>query len=145
MSQTDETCGWFEAPADWELEPSGGLEARVFQFAVRVIHAVHSLPDGVAAQVLARRLIEAVTSMGASVERARETETEEQVQRSMEEARNLGRETSYWIRMIRSSVADSGEWIALSQEGAELVRLLEGCREETGGEVEQSHREGEDE
>ena len=145
MSETNETCGWFEAPADWELDASGGLAGRVFQFAVRVIHAVHSLPDGVAAQVLARRLIEAVTSMGASVEQARETETEEQAQRRMAEARDLGRETSYWIRMIRSSVADSGEWIALQQEGAELVRLLGGNGEESGAKVEQPHEEGEDE
>jgi four helix bundle protein len=129
MSETNEDCGWFEAPDDWELEPSSGLEARVFQFAVQVIHAVHTLPDGVAAQVLARRLIEAVTSMSASVEQAGRAETEEQAQCKMGEARDLGRETTYWIRMIRSSVADSGEWIALVQEGAALVRLLEGNRE----------------
>ena len=129
MSDTDETCGWFEAPDDWELEKSSGLEGRAFQFAVRVIHAVHTLPEGVAAQVLARRLIEAVTSMGASVEQAGEAETGEKAQRRTEEARALGRETNYWIRMIRSSVADSGEWIALLQEGTALVRLLEGNRE----------------
>jgi four helix bundle protein len=145
MSETNEDCGWFEAPDDWELEPSGGLEGRAFQFAVRVIHAVHTLPDGVAAQVLVRRLIEAVTSMSASVERAGESETWEQAQRRIEDARDLGRETNYWIRMIRSSVADSGEWIALLQEGTALVRLLEGCGEGTGGEVEQSHGEGENE
>jgi four helix bundle protein len=133
MSETDKTCGWFEAPDNWELEPSSGLEGRAFQFAVRVIHAVHTLPEGVAAQVLAQRLIEAVTSMGASVEQAGEAETEEKTQRRMEEARNLGRETSYWIRMIRSSVADSGEWIALLQEGAALVRALEGNREGDNG------------
>jgi len=142
MSETNETYGWFEAPADWELETSGGLEGRVFQFAVRVIHAVHSLPDGVAAQVLARRLIQAVTSMGASVEQAQEAETEGQMQRRIEEARDLGWETNYWIRMIRSSVADSGEWIGLQQEGAALVRLL-GCGEESGGKVGQLDGEGE--
>jgi four helix bundle protein len=129
MSETNEDCGWFEAPDDWELATSGGLKGRAFQFAVRVIHAVHTLPEGVAAQVLARRLVEAVTSMGASVEWAREAESEEEVQRRMEEARDLGRETNYWIRMIRSSVADSAEWIALLQEGAALVRVLDGCGE----------------
>ena len=60
-------------------------------------------------------------------------------------AGDLGRETSYWIRMIRSSVADSGEWIALLQEGAVLIRLLERCREEAGVEVEQPYGEGENE
>jgi four helix bundle protein len=145
MSETNEDCGWFVAPDDWELEPSGGLAGRAFQFAVRVIHAVHTLPDGVAAQVLARRLIEAVTSMSASLEQAGEAKTQEQTQRRIEDARDVGRETNYWIRMIRSSVVDSGEWIALSQEGAALVRLLEGCREGIGGEVEQSRGEGENE
>jgi hypothetical protein len=73
---------------------------------------------------------------GRKRERGRETETKEQARLRMEEVWDLGRETGYLIRMIRSSVVDSGEWIALSQEVAELVRLLEGGRGETGGEVE---------
>jgi four helix bundle protein len=39
-------------------------------------------------------------------------------------ARKEVRETRYWLRLIKSSVFDSAETTALTQEGDELVRIL---------------------
>ncbi|MCP4544710.1 MAG: four helix bundle protein [Chloroflexi bacterium] len=115
----NEQCEWFDAPTDWTQAKSPDIQERTFKFAVRVVHAIRSLPDNIATQVVARQLLEAATSVGAIMEEAGETEPER-----MGIAHEKIRATRYWIRVVRSSIADSAEWIALQRESEELACIL---------------------
>ena len=109
----NEQCEWFDAPTDWAQAGSPDLQEQTFKFAVRVIHAIRSLPENVATQVVARQLAEAATLVGANVEEERMGVSREKI-----------RATRYWIRVVRSSIADSTEWIALQRESEDLTKVL---------------------
>jgi len=39
-------------------------------------------------------------------------------------ARKESRESRYWIRIVRASIANDGEWTTLQQESEEIARIL---------------------
>lgn len=121
----NEQWEWFEAPTGWEEDESRDIRERTFKFAIRVIDAIHDLPDNVAARVVVQQLVEAATLIGASVEEASGAASKQDSARKMSLAREKARGVYYWIRVIRSSIADSTEWIALQQESQELARILD--------------------
>ena len=115
----------FEMPVDWLQDEPDNLQEQAFKFAVRVINAIHDLPDNVATRVVVHQLVEAATLIGASVEEANGAESKQDSVRKMSLAREKAHGATYWIRVIRSSIADSTEWIALQQESRELTRILD--------------------
>jgi four helix bundle protein len=121
----DEQAEWFTAPADWEQAQPSGIQERAFRFAVRVIDALHGLSDSAITQVVVRQLVEAATSIGANVEEANGAGSEQDALCKMSLAREKAHGARYWIRLLRASVADSAEWIALQRESRELIRLLD--------------------
>jgi four helix bundle protein len=116
--------GQFEAPDGWEREVPYDIRERTFQFAVRVIQAVRRLPDDTATRVVAYQLVKAATSVGANVEEADGAESTRDFVHKMSIARKEARESRYWIRIVRASIADDDEWIALQKESEEIARIL---------------------
>jgi len=39
-------------------------------------------------------------------------------------ARKEARESRYWIRIVRASITDDDEWVALQKESEEIARVL---------------------
>ena len=70
-------------------------------------------------------MVEAATLVGASVEEANGVESERDTARKLSLAREKAHGAYYWIRVVRASIADSVEWIALQQESKELARALD--------------------
>jgi len=116
--------GRFEAPGDWARDVPYDIRERTFQFAVRVIQAVRRLPDDTATRVVAYQLVKAATSVGANVEEADGAESKRDFGHKMSIARKESRESRYWIRIVRASIANDGEWTTLQQESEEIARIL---------------------
>ena len=112
--------GWLQDELD---EPD--FSERTFKFAVRVIDALRDMSDNVSTRVIVQQLVKAATMIGASVEEANGTESEQDAIRKLSLAREKAHGAYYWIRVIRASIADSVEWIALQQESKELARALD--------------------
>ena len=100
------------------------LRERTFQFSVRVIKWVRLLPRDMGTQIAAKQLIESATSVGANVEEADGADTPKDRVYKWTISRKEGRESRYWIRVIRAASADSPEAAALEQESIELVKIL---------------------
>ncbi len=116
--------GQFEAPTDWARDVPYDIRERTFQFAVRVIQTVRRLPDDAATRVVAYQLVKAATSVGANVEEADGAESKRDFVHKMSIARKETRESRYWIRIVRASIAENEEWAALQQESEEIARIL---------------------
>jgi len=116
--------GRFEAPRDWEREVPYDIRERTFQFAVRVLQAIRQLPDDSATRVVAYQLAKSATSIGANVEEADGAESRRDFVHKMSIARKEGRETRYWLRVVRAAILDNKGFTALEQESDEIVRIL---------------------
>ena len=100
------------------------VRERTFEFSVRIIKWVRTLPHDVGTQIVVRQLIESSTSVGANVEEADGADTPKDRVYKWTLSRKEGRESRYWIRILRSASADSPEAESLQQEITELVKIL---------------------
>jgi four helix bundle protein len=116
--------GRFEAPGDWTRDVPYDIRERSFQFAVRIVRAVRRLPGDAASRVVVHQLVKAATSVEANVEETDGAESKRDFVHKLSIARKETRETRYWLRIIRASLADDDEWTALQQESEEIARIL---------------------
>jgi len=101
------------------------IAERTFQFAIRIVRLVGSIPKTSAGAVIARQLMRSGTSVGANVEEAQAASSKKEFCRRMEIAQSEARETLYWLRLT----AETGQltkprMAALIGEADELVRIL---------------------
>jgi four helix bundle protein len=97
---------------------------RTFQFAVRVVSLVRSLPRTLEARELGRQLLRSGTSVGANVEEADGAESKRDFVHKMSIARKEARETCYWLRLLQVTGQEKEESEALLGEADQLVRIL---------------------
>ena len=100
------------------------IRERTFQFAVRVVQFVNSLPRTLAAVELGRQLLRSGTSIGANVEEADAAETRRDFVHKMGIARKEAQETRYWLRLLGVASPDQEGIKALLSEADELARIL---------------------
>jgi len=100
------------------------IRERAFQFAVRVVNFVRTLPHDMTAQTLGQQLLRAATSVGANIEEADGATTAKDRTYKRSLARKEAREARYWLRLIRACVVDNDEARDLQQESEELIRIL---------------------
>lgn len=100
------------------------IRERTFLFAVATVKWVKRLPNDSASQILARHLIRSVTSIGANIEEADGTVTEEDKVYKWAIARKEARETRYWLRLIDATSASGAECGVLVQEATEIINIL---------------------
>jgi four helix bundle protein len=70
------------------------------------------------------QLVKAATSVGANVEEADGAESKRDFAHKLSIARKEARETRYWLRLIRASIAENDEWTSLLRESEEIARIL---------------------
>ena len=101
------------------------IEKRTFEFAVRIVKLVNAIPRSTGANVIARQVMRAGTSVGANVEEAQGSQTKKEFTRRMNVARSEARETLYRLRLIKETELLPGDRLAgMLQEADELVRIL---------------------
>jgi four helix bundle protein len=101
------------------------IQKRSYQFALRVLKVVASLPNNVAGQVIGRQLARSGTSVGANVEEAQGAQSKAEFTRRMNIARSEALETRYWLRLVGDAgLVPKGRLTALVQESDAVVRIL---------------------
>ena len=102
------------------------IKERTFEFGVRIVRLVNTLPRTVAGIEVGRQLVRSGTSIGANVEEADGAESKKDFIHKMGIARKEARETRYWLRIVRATdlSKDAQEVNYLLQESDELVRIL---------------------
>lgn len=101
------------------------IERRTFQFAVRIVKMVQTIPRSVAGAVVARQLMRSGTSVGANVEEAQGSQSKKDFTRRMNIARSEAREVLYWLRLVKETELLPSERLGeLIREADELVRIL---------------------
>lgn len=106
------------------VEKTFDIKERTFEFGVRVVRVMNTLPRTTAALELTRQVVKSGTSVGANVEEAHGAESKADFIHKMSIACKEARETRYWLRVINASILDTPDIQALIQESDELVRIL---------------------
>jgi four helix bundle protein len=98
---------------------------RTFDFGMRVIKVVRSLPTDVAGRELGRQLFRAGLSVGANVEEAQASHSRAEFARRMNIARSEARECLFWLRAAsESGMLGKQRLSLLIREANELVSIL---------------------
>jgi four helix bundle protein len=101
------------------------LKERSYQFALRVIKMVQSLPRTRVALILGDQVLRSGTSIGANVEEAYAGLSKKDFIHSMNIARKEARETKYWTRLIIDSGLLKKERVeSLLMENEEIIKIL---------------------
>ena len=101
------------------------IQARTFQFGVRIIKFVDKLPRTLSATELGRQLLKSGTSIAANMEEAKGAESRSDFIHKVNIAYKEARETRLWLGMIRVALLpDAPEVTDLHSECEELIRIL---------------------
>ena len=120
----------YPSPPDGDGEPRvsehtpGAAREKAFEFALSVITLCKTLEEG-RELMLARRLLRAGTSIGASLEEAGAAESRRDLDRRMAIASRQARQTNYWLRLLsQSGIAPEINFEPYLETSLELIRLL---------------------
>jgi four helix bundle protein len=101
------------------------IDERVYDFVLRVIKLVRSLPKEAVEREMRRQLLRAATSIAANIEEARGGFSKGDFTFKMNTAFKEARETNLWLRLIRDSELMSSTRIAaLIRESEEIRNIL---------------------
>jgi four helix bundle protein len=101
------------------------LDGRVYNFVLRVIKLVRSLPKETVGREMGKQLLRAATSISANIEEARGGFSKSDFTFKMNTAFKEARETNLWLRLIRdSSLIGSTRMAGLVQESEEIRNIL---------------------
>ena len=101
------------------------IHERIFQFIVKVIKFVNTLPKTPSNQVIIYQILKSVTSMGANDQEADGSPTRKEFVHRFGIVRKEGKETNYWLRL--TSATNSGKQKRaeeLQNEGREIVAIV---------------------
>lgn len=76
---------------------------RSYQFALRIIRLVSSLPKNDVCKVIGGQLLRSGTSVGANVEEAQAAYSKSDFANKMSIAQKEARESNYWLRLLRDT------------------------------------------
>lgn len=101
------------------------IKERAYDFVVRIVKFVRSLPRNMACQELSRELLKSGTSVGANVEEAEGGFSNKDFTFEMSIAFREAKETNYWLRVVKDSgFVRSQELDYLIKESGEIKRIL---------------------
>lgn len=101
------------------------LDRRVYDFVLRVIKLVRSLPKETVGREMGRQLLRSATSIAANIEEARGAFSKNYFTFKMNTAFKEAREANLWLRFTRDSGLISSTKIAdIIKESAEIRNIL---------------------
>lgn len=101
------------------------ITERAFDFAIRIVKAVQSLPKDTAGFTIGRQLCRAGTGVGANVEEAQSGQSKREFTRRMSIARAEARGVCYWLRTVsRTNFVLPARLEPLLIEANELISIL---------------------
>ena len=101
------------------------IDERTYNFALRIIKLVNALPQNKVGDVLGRQVLRSGTSVGANVEEAYAGCSKRDFINKLSISLKEGRETHFWLRLIRDSGLVTAKRIEpLIQEALEIKLIL---------------------
>jgi four helix bundle protein len=100
------------------------LEKRLFDFAVRAIKYLRTLPDAPEIKVIKYQLTKSSTSSGANYEEAQAGSSKADFNNKTRISLREMRESNYWLRILKELVEPGSELLWLIQESKELKNIL---------------------
>jgi four helix bundle protein len=100
------------------------LENRLFDFAVRTIKYLRTLPDTPEIKVIKYQLTKSSTSSGANYEEAQAGSSKADFNNKTRISLREMRESNYWLRILKELVEPGSELLWLIQESKELKNIL---------------------
>jgi len=101
------------------------IDARSFDFAVRVIKMVNQLPKGIASYELGKQIIRSSTSINSNIVQARAGTSKADFAQHMCIALKEAVETKRWMEMmIAVNLIPAKRAAALLQENLEIIKIL---------------------
>ena len=107
------------------INKKADLGERLYDFALRIIKLVRSLPKEMAALEVGRQLLHSGTSIAANYEEAAAAFSKEDFTYKLSIAFKESKEANLWLRLLRDSrLVQSQEVEHLIQESAEIKNIL---------------------
>ena len=101
------------------------IHERIYQFVLRVIHLVKSLPKTPENLILINQILRSATSMGANDQEADGTDSRKDFVSKYSIVRKEGKETNYWLRLIADvNPGFKDRMQDLMQECKEIVKIV---------------------
>lgn len=108
-----------------KTKPERKIQERTYDFSLRIIKLVQSLPQNNAGFVLGKQLLRSGTSIGANVEEANGAFSKEDFTYKMSIALKESRETNYWLQLIQDAeLLNPDRLDPIIQESVELRKIL---------------------
>lgn len=101
------------------------IHQRIYDFIIRVIKLVNSLPRTPANIVIIGQILRSVTSMGANDQEADGTLTKRDFTHCFTTVRKEGKETNFWLSLIAdTNPAFRTQTLEILREGQEIVAII---------------------
>lgn len=101
------------------------IQQRTFEFGVRIIELVNTMPRSLAADTIARQLIRSGTSIGANMQEADGAESKKDFIHKVSIAHKEARESRYWLATLQATVLKNKRDVnTLWHECDQIVRIL---------------------
>ncbi|MDG6027846.1 MAG: four helix bundle protein [Candidatus Brocadia sp.] len=98
---------------------------RTYNFALRVIKLVSSLPQNKVCEVIGGQLLKSGTSVGANMEEAQAAYSKKEFCNKIGISHKEARESNYWLRLLKDSGQVKAELIKnITSESEEIVKIL---------------------
>lgn len=98
---------------------------RTYNFALRVIKLVSSLPQNKVCEVIGGQLLRSGTSVGANMEEAQAAYSKKEFCNKIGISHKEARESNYWLRLLKDSGQVKAELIKnITSESEEIVKIL---------------------
>jgi four helix bundle protein len=108
-----------------EKPGESGLLGRTFDFAVRVIRFLKTIPYSKENDVIRYQLAKSATSVGANYEESQASSSKGDFYYKIGIVLREARESNYWLRILKATnISDGRELDALIQESVELKRIF---------------------
>ena len=97
------------------------IVTKSYNFALKIVKVVASLPKNSAGQVLGKQLIKSGTSIGANVEEAQGAASKKDFINKITISNKEARETRYWLKLIRDSKMIKIDQVELLLEDCDAI------------------------
>ena len=98
---------------------------RTYNFALRVIKLVVSLPSNRVCEIIGGQLLRSGTSVGANMEEAQAAYSKKDFCNKVGISHKEARESNYWLRLLRDSKQVKEELIgSIIEESEEIIKIL---------------------
>lgn len=101
------------------------IHARIYKFVINVLLLIKKIPESTENRVIKSQITKSVTSIGANDREADGAVTCNDFIHKYSIVRKEGKETKYWLEVIRDTIASQNiEATELINEGEEIIKIV---------------------